>query len=193
MVLKVRPWGQQHQHHLGAHWKDRFLDPTTEKETMGVGVINLCFYSSSGILRFTKSQNLWLSEITNRSRRGLTVKPVKYRRSGFSKLVLWISYLESQYHNMKWEESLEAFSFISHLEKLKPREANCVIPSHTANKDVPEPSTRTRPPSPNSESSSAIQFPFQFPNIPSTTVPSPKSVFRDCLRVWVGKKNFSLL
>lgn len=73
---------------------------------------------------------------------------------------------------MKWEENLEAFSFISHLEKLKPREAKHVIPSHTANKDVPEPSIGTRP-----------LAPFQLPNIPSTTVASPKSVFRDCLRV----------
>ena len=69
------------------------------------------------------------------------------------------------------------------LGKLKPREAKCVIPSHTANKDVSEPSIGTRPPAPNSESFSAIQFPFQLPNIPSTTVASPKSVFRDCLRV----------
>lgn len=96
---------------------------------------------------------------------------------------------------MKWEESLEAFSFISHLEKLKSREAKCIIPSHTANKDVPEPSTGTRSPAPNSESSSAIQLPFQFPNIPSTTVASPKSVFRDCLRVykWGKKKTFLLI
>lgn len=93
---------------------------------------------------------------------------------------------------MKLQENLKAFSFISRLGTLKPREAKHVIPSHIANEVVPEPYTRTQAPGPNSESSSTIQLPFQFPNITSTTVASPKSMLRDCLRVYGWKKSFSL-
>lgn len=44
---------------------------------------------------------------------------------------------------------------------------------------------------PDSESSSTIELPFQFLTTPSSTVPSPKSVFRGCLIVYSRKIELS--